>query len=82
MSHQNRDLLVLTKRDSMNPEELEHEVELLVDILFHVENLDAFCVANEIIDLNKYKIIQKPLFIKQFLREKNPKPFVFINNRN
>jgi hypothetical protein len=82
MSHQNRDLLVLTKRDSMKPEELEHEVELLVDILFHVENLDAFCVANEIIDLNKYKIIQKPLFIKQFLREKNPKPFVFINNRN
>jgi len=66
----------------MNPEELEHEVELLVDILFHVENLDAFCVANEIIDLNKYKIIQKPLFIKQLLREKNPKPFVFINNRN
>lgn len=81
MSPQNRDLLVLSKRETMNPRELEHEVELLVDLLYHVENMDAFCVANEIIDLNRYKIIHKPYMIKQAVRGKL-KPFVFISNNN
>lgn len=79
---QNRDLLVLTKKETMNSRELEQEVELLVDLLYHVEQIDAFCVANEIIDLNRYKIIQKPHLIKQALREKKLKPFVFISNNN
>ena len=82
MSPQNRDLLVLTKKESMNPGELEHEVELLVDLLYHVENMDAFCVANELIDLNRYKIIRKPHLIRQAVREKKLKPFVFISNNN
>lgn len=79
---QNRDLLVLTKKETMNPKELEQEVELLVDLLYHVEQMDAFCVANELIDLNRYKIIQKPHLIKQAVREKKLKPFVFISNNN
>jgi len=79
---QNRDLLVLTKKETMNPTELEHEVELLVDLLHHVEQMDAFCIANEVIDLNRYKIIQKPHLIKQAVREKKLKPFVFISNNN
>lgn len=79
---QNRDLLVLTKKETMNPRELEQEVELLVDLLYHVEQMDAFCVANEIIDLNRYKIIQKPHLIRQAVREKKLKPFVFISNNN
>ncbi|CAN5670002.1 hypothetical protein BH10BAC2_BH10BAC2_44840 [soil metagenome] len=79
---QNRDLLVLTKKETMNPRELEQEVELLVDLLYHVEQMDAFCVANELIDLNRYKIIQKPHLIRQAVREKKLKPFVFISNNN
>lgn len=82
MSPRNRDLLVLTKKETMNPEELEHEVELLVDLLHHVEQLDAFCIANEIIDINRYKIIRKAHLIKQAVRDKNLKPFVFISNNN
>lgn len=82
MNLPNRDLLVLTKRSAMNPGELEHEVELLVDLLFHVENMDAFCIANELIDLNRYKIIRKPHLIQQVLRDKKMKPFVFISNMN
>ena len=70
MNLPNRDLLVLTKRSAMKPGELEHEVELLVDLLFHVENITAFCIANELIDLNRYKIIRKPHLIQQILREK------------
>jgi len=82
MSPQNRDLLVLTKKQSMNPGELEHEVELLVDLLYHVESMDAFCIAIELIDLNRYKIIRKSTLIKQALREKRLRPFVFISNNN
>jgi len=82
MNVPNRDLLVLTKRTAMKPGELEHEVELLVDLLFHVENITAFCIANELIDLNRYKIIRKPHLIQQILREKKIRPFIFISNLN
>jgi hypothetical protein len=82
MSPQNRDLLVLTKKESMNPGELEHQVELLVDLLYHVENMDVFCTANEIIDLNHCKIIQKHRQIQRVVRERKLKPFVFISNKN
>ncbi len=82
MSPQNRDLLVLTKKITMNPGELEHEVELLVDLLYHVEKMDAFCIANEVIDLNRYKIIHKLRMIQQIVKEKKLKPFVFISNKN
>ncbi len=79
---QNRDLLVLSKKITMDPIELEHEVELLVDLLYHVENLNAFCIANEVFDLNKYKILKKPRLVQQAIREKRLKPFVFISNKN
>jgi len=82
MSPQNRDLLVLTKKESMDPEELEHEVELLVDLLYHVENMNAFCNANEILDFNRYTVIQKRHLIQRVVRERRLKPFVFISNKN
>lgn len=82
MSPQNRDLLVLTKKQKMNPQELEHEVELLVDLLYEAEKMDAFCVANEIIDLNRYKIISKPHLIQRTVKQRKEKPFVFISNKN
>ena len=82
MNPHNRDLLVLTNKETMNPMELEHEIELIIDILHKVENAGAFCVANEIIDLNRYKIIHKAHLIQKFTREKEMKPFVFICNKN
>ena len=82
MNTPNRDLLVLTGKMKMSRQQLEHQVELLNDLLYHVENLNAFCIANEVIDVNKYKIIQKPHIILQIIREKSLKPFVFISNKN
>jgi len=82
MNTPNRDLLVLTGKTKMNRQQLEQQVELLNDLLYHVENLNAFCIANEVIDVNKYKIIQKPHIILQIIREKSLKPFVFISNKN
>jgi hypothetical protein len=82
MNPQNRDLLVLTKKVTMNPTELEHEVELLVDLLYHVENINAFSIANEVLDINRYKVIEKPHLVQKIIREKKLKPFVFISNKN
>ncbi|GGH77778.1 hypothetical protein HNQ91_004034 [Filimonas zeae] len=83
MFSQNRDLLVLTRKDESDPEALEQEVELLNELLFHVENMDTFCAVNEVIDVNRHKIIVKPAAILKVLQARRDiKPFVFINNKN
>ncbi|MEO5984802.1 MAG: hypothetical protein ABIP80_04810 [Ferruginibacter sp.] len=82
MNKSNRDLLVLFNQELMSPQALEHEVNLLHDLLFNVERIDNLVVAHEIIDLNKYKIYSKPVMIKAHIRLKNAKPFVFLNNKN
>lgn len=82
MKAPNRNLLVLTGRLKMNQQEFEYQVELLNDLLFHVENMNAFCIASELIDVNKNKIIQKSRTIRQAIRYGVLKPFVFINCKN
>lgn len=82
MNPRNRDLLVLTKRETMNQQELEHEIELLNDLFYLVENSDALCIANEVIDINCYKVIYKLHKVRQILKEQKLKPFVFISNKN
>ena len=77
-----RDLLVLTKRITMKPGELKHEIERIVELLRQVENFDAYCIAHEVIDLNRYKIVQKHCLVMKALKETKFKPFVFISNRN
>lgn len=77
-----RDLLLLSKKASPDPKEMEHEVEQLHELLYHAEAFSNFCIANEIIDLNKYKIIRKASQIERIVKEKNLKPFQFINNKN
>jgi len=78
----NRDLIVLTKKEMMNHQELQHEIELLNDLFYLVENSDAFIIANEVIDINRYKIYSKLNQVKQLLKEQKLKPFVFISNKN
>ena len=57
MKTTNRDLLVLTKTAITNKKEMDSEVEKLHLLLFHIESIDNFCIANEIIDVVAYKII-------------------------
>jgi len=78
----NRDLLLLSKKTSPDPKELEHEVEQLHELLFSVESFPNFCIANEILDLNKYKIIQKANRIERIIKKNSLKPFQFILNKN
>jgi hypothetical protein len=82
MNPRNRDLLVLTKKVLMNQQELEHEIELLNDLFYRVENSDAFYLAIEIIDINHYKVICKFQQVRKILKEHGLKPFVFISNKN
>lgn len=78
----NRDLLVLLKDESMSSKAIELEVKNLNEILFDVESGDKFCLAHEIIDLNKFKIIRKRSQLLQAANEKDMKPFIFLNNLN
>ncbi len=52
----NRDLLVLFNQELLSPQAIEHEVELLHELLFVVERLDNLVTAHEILDLNKSSI--------------------------
>jgi len=82
MNPRYRNLLVLTKKELMNQQELEHEIELLNDLFYLVESSDALCIANEVIDINRNKVIRKLHHVKRILKEPKLKPFVFISNKN
>ncbi len=82
MNPRYRNLLVLTKKEVMNQQELEHEIELLNDLFYLVESSDALCIANEVIDVNRNKVINKLQYVKHILKESKLKPFVFISNKN
>lgn len=80
--NQQRDLLVLLNNEYRSEHALNHEVEWLHDVLFHVEALDNFCIAHEIINLNSRKLLSKPDAIKKYVVRKKEKPFEFLNNKN
>ncbi|MDQ6814233.1 MAG: hypothetical protein M3040_10875 [Bacteroidota bacterium] len=82
MKSAKRDLLVLSKNASVDQKEMELEVEKLHDLLFHFESISNFCIANEIIDLNKYKVVTDPAKIQKIIITNRMKPFEFINNKN
>jgi hypothetical protein len=82
MNKSNRDLLVLFKEELMSPQAIEHEVEMLHELLFSVEKIENLVTAHEVINLNKYKIQTQFNIIKNTIRRKVLKPFVFLCNKN
>jgi len=82
MKSAKRDLLVLSKNVSTDEKDMEMEVEKLHELLLLAESVDNFCVANEIIDINNYRIIQHAVKMKRIISRKKMKPFQFINNKN
>ena len=82
MNRINRDLLVMFNQELMSPKAMENEVELLHELLFTVERLENLVTAHEIIDLNKYKIINKEITLSKIIRLQELKPFVFLNCKN
>lgn len=82
MNKSNRDLLVLFNQELMTPQSIEHEVELLHQLLYSIERIDNLVIAHEIIDLNKYKVTNKSIQLRRLFRERELKPFVFLNCKN
>ena len=82
MKSPNRDLLVLLKDEYMSEQSIEQEVELLNEMLFHVESMDNFCKAHEVFDLNRYKVYTKSKQIIQVIRQREIRPFQFVCNKN
>ena len=82
MKTPNRDLLVLVKDDRLDKEAIEFELEQLNQLLFVFETVDNFCVAHEVFDLNRYRIVHNAKKIKQVMNQKELKPFEFIFNKN
>lgn len=70
------------KEELMSPQAIEHEVELLHELLYSVEKIENLVIAHEVINLNNYKIQQQPHIIRNTIRRQLLKPFVFLNNKN
>jgi len=78
----NRDLLLLSRNAAANKADLQMEVEKLHKILIEAESMENFCTVNELIDINKYRIIDNPRKIERIVRQNKIKPFTFISNKN
>lgn len=83
MKHnQRRDLLVLLNNEHRSQQAIDQEVEWLHDVLFHVEALDNFCKAHELLDLNRYKVISQVAKVRKAVLRKDFKAFEFVSNKN
>lgn len=82
MNPRNRDLLVFTNKDTMDQHELERQIEFLNNLFYSVETSNAAFITNEIIDVNRYKVITSPRKVSAYLQSPQLRPFVFICNKN
>ena len=82
MNNPNRDLLVLFNHEIMTQKAIEHEVEQLHQLLYTIEGIDNLIVAHEVLDLNKYRVIDKAPLLRRLIRQRELKPFVFLNCKN
>ncbi len=82
MKRQTRDLLLLRKDDVRDKISIEMEVAVLNNLLQNVETTASLCVAYELIDINRFKILHDHLSIARVLKPNSLKPFQFLVNRN
>jgi len=82
MKNSNRDLLVLVKDAYTNQEAMQFELHQLNMLLGDFETLESFCLAHEVFDLQKYRILTKKAQLQKIIEKDTLKPFVFICNKN
>jgi vancomycin permeability regulator SanA len=51
-------------------------------LLAKFETLDSFCVAHEVFDIQKYRILSGKSQLQKIVEKEQLKPFVFICNKN
>lgn len=82
MNNPNRDLLILFNQELMTPQALQHEVDMLHELLYEVERVDNLAIAHEVLDVNKHKLIKKPHELRGIIRQRTIRAFVFLNCKN
>jgi hypothetical protein len=82
MKNLNRDLLVITKKNGLDRNELEQTINGLNTVLYEAESLRSICLASEVFDLNKYKTYTSKKDIAYYIQNKSNKPFIFISSKN
>ena len=82
MKTPNRDLLVLVKDDSYDKTSMENELEQLNRLLIHFETIDNICMAHEVFDMSRYRILYNPHQVEKHIQLKEIKPFIFICYKN
>ena len=82
MKNSNRDLLVLVKDAHTNQEAMQYELQQLNMLLGDFETLESFCMAHEVFDIQKYRVLTKRSQLKKIIEKETLKPFVFICNKN
>jgi len=82
MNNPNRDLLILFNQELMTPQALQHEVDMLHELLYEVERVDNLAIAHEVLDINKHKLIKKQHELRGIIRQRTIKAFVFLNCKN
>jgi vancomycin permeability regulator SanA len=82
MKNSNRDLLILVKEAFTNQEAMQYELQQLNTLLGDFETLESFCLAHEVFDLQKYRILTKKAQLQKIIEKHTLKPFVFICNKN
>ncbi len=82
MNSENRNLFLFANKEKLLPEDLRKELLFLGRILYGSESYYNLAYSNEIIDINRRKIIRKHHLVHQILSEKREKAFVFIFNKN
>ena len=82
MKNSNRDLLVLVKDAYTDQEAMQHELQQLNLLLVNFETLESFCIAHEVFDIQKYRILTKKSHLQKIIEKEPLKPFVFICNKN
>jgi hypothetical protein len=82
MANKNRDLLMLVKKNALPSCAFNKEAEWLHVLLFQTERLDNLAAAHELIDLQRYKVYNNSFQVKNALRAKEERAFVFLFNKN
>ena len=82
MKNSNRDLLVLVKDAYTNKEAMQYELQQLNMLLVNFETLESFCIAHEVFDIQKYRVLTKKSQLQKVIEKDTLKPFMFICNKN
>ncbi|MDX1935554.1 MAG: hypothetical protein SFU21_00475 [Flavihumibacter sp.] len=82
MKNANRDLLVLLKDDNTDQQIIGAQLAQLNKLLIRFETENNFCIAHELIDVNRYKIVQEKNRLLKLLQQQELKPFQFLINKN